>query len=381
MHVLSSASFPARELELASYLSRMHEGVGHHLSASDCETMALADLLRLADDDDRARWAGLRLGYTDPIGAPWLRAAISDTYGSVAPADLVCFAGAQEALYAAVHALLSPGDHAIVVLPSYQSMETLTLGLCEATGVALDVKDGWSLDIDEVARAVRPNTRMILIGFPNSPTGRMLEHDRFAALVGLCRRHGIWLLSDEVYRLTERDPRARLPAVADAYERGVSLGVTSKAYGMPGLRIGWIACGDRGLIGRVTLIRQYLSTCSAGPSEVLASIALKAGREIVGRNRAIADANLALLLGFLARHPGLFECEEPQGGVVCYPRYLGGEGVERFAARMAEAAGVLLLPASVFRSDLIDLPADHFRIGFGHLSFPVGLAALEAALG
>jgi aspartate/methionine/tyrosine aminotransferase len=322
----------------------------------------------------------LTLGYTDPSGPDWLRAAIATGYAEVAEDDLVCFAGAQEALYATLHAILSPGDHAIVVLPSYQSMETLPLGLCAVSGVSLDPAADWSLDIEAVAAAVQPNTRVLTIGFPNNPTGKQLERDRFDALVALCRRHGIWLLSDEVYRLTERDPAHRLPCAADAYDRGISLAATSKSYGLPGLRIGWVGCRDPNLIGRLSTMRQYLSTCSAGPSEVLASIALKAAPAILGRNRAITEANLACLQDFFERHNRLFACRPPDGGMVCYPRYKGAEGVEQFVARMADTAGVLLLPSSVFRSDLLVLPADRFRIGFGHRSFTTALAALERAL-
>ena len=379
-HPAMTVGYPGRELELATYLSRLHEATPHRLSASECETMTLADLLAHADADDAQRWATLRLGYTDPLGADWLRAAAAQSYEMATASDLVCFAGAQEALYAALHALLVPGDHAIVVLPSYQSMETLALSLCAVSGVALDPGCGWSLDIDAVAALIRPSTRLMIISFPNNPTGKQLERDRFDALVELCRRHGIWLLSDEVYRLTERHPEQRLPHAVDAYERGISLGVVSKAYGLPGLRIGWMACRDASLLGRVAGIRQYLSTCGAGPSEVLACIALKAAQQIVARNRAIAEANLERLLAFFAQHAALFECSTPDGGVVCYPRYKGAEGVERFVVRMAAIAGVLLLPSRVFRSELLELPEDRFRIGFGGLGFAAGLEAMQAAL-
>ena len=372
--------FPSRDLELATHLSRRHARAPYHLSASECETMRLSELVSMADPQDAKRWEKMTLGYTDPAGPDWLRAAIAVGYAKVAEDSLVCFAGAQEALYATLHSILSPDDHAIVVLPSYQSMETLPLGLCAVSGVALDPAADWSLDIDAVAAAVRPNTRMVMISFPNNPTGKQLECDRFDALVALCRRHGIWLLSDEVYRLTERDPTHRLPCAADEYDRGISLGATSKSYGLPGLRIGWVGCRDSDLIDRLLIMRQYLSTCSAGPSEVLASIALKAAPAILARNRAISEANLTCLQDFFARHRTLFTCRPPDGGMVCYPVYKGAEGVERFVERMAATAGVLLLPSSVFRSDLLTLPADRLRIGFGQLSFRSALAALEHAL-
>ncbi len=376
----SRPGYPIRDLELATHLSHWHASTAHHLSASECETVALADLLALADSQDAARWAGVTLGYTHPLGAPWLRAAMAAGYQRVEANELVCFAGAQEALYAVLHALLEPGDHAVIVLPGYQSVETLTLGLCAVSGVALDPDRGWSLDLDAVAAALRPNTRLLAISFPNNPTGGQLEPDRLAGLVALCRRRGIWLVSDEVYRLTERPPARRLPPVADAYERGVSICALSKAYGLPGLRIGWVACREPALIGRLTTMRQYLSTCGAGPSEVLACIALKAAPVLLARNLALAASNLVRLQAFLERHAALFDCVPPHGGVVCYPRYRGAEGVGRFVERMARTAGVLLLPAGVFRSDLLDLPQDRFRIGFGGLGFAAGLQALERAL-
>ena len=103
------------------------------------------------------------------------------------------------------------GDHAIVVTPNYQSTENIPAALCEVSGVALDPAHGWALDIEQVAAAIRPNNTLVSINFPNNPTGKILERDRFEALIALCRHHGIWLFSDEVYRLIERDPATRLP--------------------------------------------------------------------------------------------------------------------------------------------------------------------------
>ncbi len=372
---------PEHELALAGFLSREHGTARHHLSASQSETVSIPALLALADDEDRRRWDTLQLGYTDPLGAPWLRGTIAGSYRSAAAHDVVCFAGAQEALFAVLHALLGRGDHAIVVLPNYPAVEALALSLCSVSGVALDPDDGWSLDLDALACAIRPDTRLIAISFPNNPTGHILPRAQLDALIALCRRRGIWLLSDEVYRLTERDPARRLPQAADTYERGISLGALSKAHGLPGLRIGWAACRDPWLVTRMAMKRQYLSTCSAGPSEVLAQIAIKAAPAIIDRNRQLAEANLSLLRGFLDRHPDLFEWTVPEGGMVGYVRYKGPDGVEAWTHRMAREAGVLLLPASVFRSTLLELPADRFRVGFGCLGVDAGLDALERVLG
>ncbi len=375
------AGTPDHELALTSYLSCWHGIARHHIGASQSETVTLAELLALADGEDLHRWQTLQLGYTDPLGASWLRRTVAASYDTVDMRDVVCFAGAQEALFAVLHALLVRSDHAIVVLPNYPAVEALALSLCDVSGVALDADDDWSLDIDRIARAVRPETRVVAISFPNNPTGHVPGAERFAALVALCRRHGIWLLSDEVYRLTERDPAHRLPQAVDVYERGISLGALSKAHGLPGLRSGWAACRDPELTARMAMKRQYLSTCSAGPSEVLACIAIKAASAIIARNRRIADANLSAACGFLDRHPALFDWTVPLGGMVGYVRYRGADGVEAWTRRMAQVAGVLLLPASMFRSRLLELPDDRFRLGFGCHGLAEGLEALEPHLG
>ena len=366
-----------REFALEAFFTRWEHAVRHNLAASESETLLLPDLLDMADAADRERWESLGFGYTDPWGAPWLRTTIAGLYASVGAADVLCFAGAQEGIHCAMHALLEAGDHAIVVTPNYQSAETIPLSLCRVTGVALDPARGWALDIDAVAAAIRPSTRLVSVNFPNNPTGKIIERGCFDALVALCRRHGLWLFSDEVYRLIERDPADRLPQAVDAYERGLSLNVLSKAYGLPGLRIGWIACRDPALLRRMQRVKQYLSLCNAAPSELLAQVALKAGERILSRNRLIATANLALVQRFLDDFPGLFDWHRPEGGVTGYPRYRGRDGVEAFAARLIAEEGVLVLPASVYRSELAPAPADRFRVGFGRSGVAAGLQAMR----
>jgi aspartate/methionine/tyrosine aminotransferase len=369
-----------REFALEAYFARWEGAVRHNLAASECEPLGLTDLLAMANDADRSRWNDLALGYGDPLGAVWLREQIAGLYQTVAADGVLCFAGAQEGIYCAMHALLGASDHAIVVTPNYQSAETVPVSLCAVTGVALDPAQGWTLDIDAVAAAIRPNTRLVSINFPNNPTGKILERDRFDALIALCRNHGLWLFSDEVYRLIERDPASRLPQAVDVYERGLSLNVMSKAYGLPGLRIGWIGCRDTAVLQRMERLKHYLSICNAAPSEVLAKIALAAGERILARNRTIATGNLALVQNVFSAFPGLLDWHVPEGGITGYPRYRGTEGVERFAARLMQEEGVLVLPSSVYRSELMDTPADRFRLGFGRTRMADGLAAMARVL-
>ena len=155
----------------------------------------------------------------------------------------------------------------------------------------------------------------------------------------------------------------------------------SKAYGLPGLRVGWLACRDRELLDRLERRRHFSSICGAGPSEFLATIALRHADAVRARNRAIIAANLPLVDAFFADHATLFEWQRPIGSCVAFPRYLGVDGVEAFCGTAVEEAGVLLLPGSIYRSDLAEVPADRFRIGIGRRAVPEGLEALATWLG
>ena len=368
------------EFRLETYLGLWEFAARHHMTASDAQTMTIRDVLALAGPAAVDRFLDEPLSYTQPYGARDLREAIAATYDTADPEDVLCFAGAEEGLYAFYRVLLDPGAHAIVVTPNYQSAESVPLSICDVTGVPLEADQNWTLDIGRVAAAIRPNTRVISINFPHNPTGKILERDRFEALVELCRHHGIWLFSDEVYRLIERDPAIRLPQAFDAYERGVSLNVMSKAYGLPGLRIGWIACHDRDLLERMVRYKHYLSICNSGPGERLAVAALGGAAAILDRTRAIARAGLAMTQAFLSEFPHLFESYVPDGGIVFYPRYKGADGVEAFARRLVDEAGVVVLPPSVYASALTPTPTDRFRMGYGRNHIEEGLAAMRAHL-
>jgi aspartate/methionine/tyrosine aminotransferase len=168
--------------------------------------------------------------------------------------------------------------------------------------------------------------------------------------------------------------------MADEYERGLSLGVMSKSYGLPGLRVGWIACQDGQVLSGMERLKHYLSICNSGPSERLALIAVKNRERILARNCAILDENLPKWNAFFARYPHLFEWQRPDGSCMAFPRYLGDDGVETFAKRLVEEDGVLLLPSTIYASDLADTPHGRFRLGFGRRSLDEGLAAMEAHL-
>ncbi|WP_299411710.1 pyridoxal phosphate-dependent aminotransferase [uncultured Sulfitobacter sp.] len=348
------------------------------MTASDAESISLRALLAMATPEEREEFEGMSLGYTETFGAPDLRETIATTYQRQTATDILCFAGASEGIFAANNVILNKDSHAIVVTPNYQSHETLPVAICEATGVPLDPHDGWSLDIDRVRDAIRPNTKLVTINFPHNPTGAILPLERYLALVELCRTHGIYILHDEIFNGLGPTGTQHLPFIADIYERGLSLNVMSKSFGLPGLRIGWIACQDAAILSAMERMKHYLSICNSGPSERLAKIALNNRAHLLGRNCAIVDENLPKWDAFFERHTDLFEWRRPDGSCMAFPRYKGPEGVEAFCQSAVEDSGVLLLPSTIYRSDLGATPTDRFRLGFGRLGLDEGLAALEA---
>jgi aspartate/methionine/tyrosine aminotransferase len=362
------------DFRLETYFARWEFSARYHLTASDAQTLRVSELLELADDDGRARWESLALGYTETRGLPELRSAIAATYDSADADDVLCFAGAEEAIYLAMRTLLEPTDHLVVLTPNYQAAETIPLAVCEVTGIALRPEDGWALDVDAVERALRPNTRMVSVNFPNNPTGAVPSLEAWLRLVQLCDDRGITLFSDEVYRGLELD-RETLPQATDLSGTALSLNVMSKAYGLPGLRIGWITCRDHTVLDKLERAKHYTTICNSAPSEVLALIALRAREHLLDRNQRIIAENLPVFTDFFARYPELFEFTPPDGGCVCFPRYLGADGVETMCAELVEQAGVLLLPSSIYSSELTSVPTDRFRVGLGRRDPSEALAA------
>ena len=343
------------------------------LCSSDVEAYALRELLALADDETRGLWEGLSLGYTETAGHPLLRAEIAALYPGLEADDVLVFAGAQEAIFAFSQAALGPDEHAIVVTPAYQSLhEVARAAGAEVSVVELEHDSGWALDLDDVRGALRRGTRAIVVNFPHNPTGAHIDRATLDGLVEIAEEADAHLFSDEVYRWLEHAPAALLPGAADLSPRALSLGVMSKTFALPGLRIGWLACRDRGLLARIAAIKDYTTICSSAPSEILALVAMRRRDEVVARSRAIVDANLPLLDDFFARWQGVFEWVRPRGAAIGFPRLLAATSIDEFARDLVSEEGVLLLPGSIYEH-----PGNHFRIGFGRRNMPEALARLE----
>jgi aspartate/methionine/tyrosine aminotransferase len=363
------------DFALERFFARWEFHVQHLLCASDVQGWPMADLLDLADDETRALWDGLTLGYTESTGHPLLRREIAALYDGIDPDEVLVFAGAEEAIFCLANVLLGPDGHAIVTWPGYQSLYEVA----RATGAAVTLHElredaGWAIDLQALRGQLTPATRLIVINAPHNPTGMQPDRATFDGLVALAEEAGAHLVVDEVYRFLEFADEDRLPAGADALERGVSIGVMSKSFAMAGLRIGWLATRDRDLLERCARFKDYTTICSAAPSEVLALIGLRRRETVLARSQGIVAANLATLDAFFARWSDRFTWVRPRAGSVGFPRLTApGVTIDQWAADLVEAEGVLLLPGSQF-----GFPGDHFRLGFGRTDLPVALARSEA---
>jgi aspartate/methionine/tyrosine aminotransferase len=367
-------SMQIADFELERYFARWEFQVRHVLCASDLEPYPLPELLALADAPAQALWDNLRLGYTESLGHPMLRAEIARLYSTVAADDVITFAGAEEGIFLAAHALLAATDHAVVLGPAYQSLYEVARSIgASVTLVPLDPAS-WRFDPEALLSAVRPNTRIIVVNFPHSPTGALASREAFAYLTTQAEQRGITLFSDEVYRGLELDETERLPAAVDIGRKTASLGVLSKTFALAGLRVGWIATHDAELRQRLARLKDYTTICGSAPSEILAIIALRARDRVVARSREIITNNLPLLDRFFDRMDEQFAWVRPRAGSVAFPRLRTDEpgAIDRFCADLVESEGVLLLPGSRFGHE-----GNHFRIGYGRADMPLALERLE----
>ncbi len=344
------------------------------LSSSDCESRALSDLLAL-EPDAGERLLGLRLGYTEVPGSPELRQAVAGLHERVEPEHVLALAAAEEGIFLAYHALLGPGEHAVVEAPSYGS----AIAVARSTGAEVTLwqrrhEDGWGYDLDELEGLLRPGTRMLYLNSPHNPTGSTISPAELTRLLEMLRERGTILLSDEVYRGLEHDPAGRPPSACDLYERAISLNTVSKSYGLPGLRIGWLACREPSLLARIRDLKLYTSICCSAPSELLVALALRHSGHLIGQSRALVLENLPLVEDFLARHSDLMEWVRPAGGPIGFPRVRDERDVRAWCEQTAARAGVLLLPGSVYGEPR------HVRVGFGRANLPEALVRLEEDL-
>ena len=341
------------------------------LCSSDCESVSIADLLAM-EEGAAGKFQNVWLGYTESLGSPTLRKEISGMYSTTQPEDVLVFTGANEAIYLFMMAALKENDHIIVHAPHYQALSEVAKGIgCMVSPWRAREENAWGLDMDELRHLMRPSTKAIIVNLPHNPTGYLMPRSDFDDLNKFVQENGLLLFSDEVYRESEYDLADRLPAAVDYGPHAVSLGVTSKTYGLAGLRIGWIATKNRDLYSKISSLKDYTTICNSAPSEFLAELAMRNRTKLAERNLQIIKNNLTVIDEFFARNSSLFTWHRPKAGSMGFPKLLTGD-IETFCDDLVKKAGVLLLPGSMY-----DETNNHFRLGLGRKNLPQAVERLE----
>jgi len=371
-------AMPIEPFHLERYFADFEFETPILLGASDCETMSVGELLDL-DPSARDRFERMRLGYTHSEGDAELRRTIADGYaGAVGPDDILVHAAGVEVITTLMMATLEPGDRALVQMPCYQVLRTApVIAGARVDRLETDPDDGWSVTADAVAEGLTPDTRLVALNSPHNPTGRTIPRGKLQRIADLCGERGIILLVDEAYRGTRHEGPVDEFSASELGEHVVTLGLVSKGYGLPGLRLGWLVCRDPALRAAVERVKDYTTICAPAPSEFLATIAIRNRDAILSATRARLRAHLDLLTPVLTGRPDLFGWVRPDAGPITFPTLrpeavlaiTGGDVDDRAVAeRVRTEAGVLVIPGSLF-----DAPVPALRIGFGRANFPEGL--------
>ena len=330
-----------------------------NLSESGVHPLTVAELLEMSGHDVDVR--GTLLGYGQSNGSDELRALIARQYPGASHASVLVTVGGIEANFACFWHLLEAGGTAAVVLPTYGQVP----GLLDSFGsrlapVHLREEDGWQPDLDALDGALANGARFVLVTNPNNPTGASLTRASMDGIVAATERYGAWILADEVYAGAEARG-ARTPSFWGSHDRVLVTNSLSKAYGLPGLRLGWFV-GPDALIEELWGRTDYTTIAPASLSDLLARVALEPDTRaaIEERTRRIVRANLDVLEEWMAAQDGRFTYRPPDAGAICYTRYDAPVGSTELAEKLRTEKSVLVVPGDHFGMDR------YLRLGFGN---------------
>ncbi|MGD8404696.1 MAG: pyridoxal phosphate-dependent aminotransferase [Anaerolineales bacterium] len=361
------------------FFARYEFKTPYQLCNSDCETITIEELLKLAEIT-LEQLGQLSLGYTETLGHPKLREAIAETYAQANSDDVVMLATPVEGIYLIAHAALDPGDEVIVLSPAYDALINTFEHVVGNANVHkwefVFSKDNthWELDFDQLRSLISPKTKMLVVNFPHNPTGYLPTQDQLNELGKIAEQHDLILFCDEMYFDLVYSGTASIRSAADVTRNAVVLSGLSKTYGLPGLRTGWLVIQDEELRENIINWKFYTSICAPVPSEFLALAAWKVRDQLRDRSIAQIEQNLQLADSFFARWPDLFTWHRPMAGSVALVG-MNVPSVTDFAIQLAEKAGVLILPATTLGSD-----DQHMRMGFGRAGFGEALEKFEEYL-
>lgn len=341
-------------------MSKFEQEVEYNLSESGVHPMPLSELL--ADDPEHmSRLLDTELNYPHVNGIPELRENIALLYDGATAKNVLVTVGAIEANFNTVRTLLSAGDGITIMLPNYMQI----WGVAKNLGFSirtfhLHEEKGWGLDLDELNNAVTDETRLIAVCNPNNPTGYMLTETEMDAVTAAADRAGAWILADEVYRGAERVTDKQIPSFYGRYDKVIAVGGLSKAYGLPGLRIGWVV-GPEDTIDDIWARHEYTTLSATMLANRLAAIALspEVRPRIIERTRRYIRTGFSVLQQWTERHDKAFDMIPPQAAAIAFVKYHLDINSSEFTERLRREKSVLIVPGDHFGMDKF------VRISFG----------------
>ena len=341
-------------------MSEYEQTVEYNLSESGVKPVPLKELIA-GQPGYEQRLLDTELNYPYANGNPDLRENIAAMYDGATADNVLVTVGAAEANYITTHTILSPGDEIAVMLPNYMQV----WGVAKNLGAVvrefhLREELGWGLDVDELNDAVTPRTRLIAVCNPDNPTGHILTETEMDAIVAAAERVGAWILADEVYSGAERTTDRQTPSFYGRYDKVIAIGSLSKAYGLPGLRIGW-AVAPADTIRQLWMRHEYVTISATMLSNKLAALALspEVRPRLIRRTREFIRNGYAVLEEWLGRHGDTFALVPPQASAICFVRYRLDINSTEFVERLRKEKSVFIVPGDHFGMD------HFFRISFG----------------
>ncbi len=341
-------------------MSKFEQRVDYNLSESGVHPILLSELLD--DDPDYINeLLATDLNYPHVNGIPELRKNIAALYDNATPDNVLVTVGAIEANYLTVRTLLSAGDEIVIMLPNYMQI----WGIAKNHG--LDVKtfhlreeNSWAPDLDELESIVTPNTKMIAVCNPNNPTGRAMTTEEMDKIVAIAERNGAWILADEVYRGAERLIEGETPSFYGRYDKVIAMGSMSKAYGLPGLRVGW-AVGPEKTLDEMWARHEYIAISATMLSNKLTALALspEVRPRIIERTRNYIREGFPVLQKWMDLHENVFSLTPPDAAAIAFIRYDLDINSTEFTTRLLNEKSVLIVPGDQFGMD------NFLRISFG----------------
>jgi hypothetical protein len=345
-----------------------------NLSESGVHPLSLQELI---SQDELQEILKTGLGYSQTNGTPELREAIARLYPGITIEQILTTAGSSEANFLLMWSNIEPGDEVVFMMPNYMQIWGLARGFgAKLKPIWLRENLGWAPDLDELGKLVTKKTKLIIVTNPNNPTGAVLSKEAISEIINLAEKANAWIIADEVYQGAEREGGVT-PSFWGKYDKVVVVNGLSKAYGLPGVRIGWII-GPEDFIKKTWPYHDYTTISPSILSDKLAQIALSpANREnILQRTRKILKTNFPLLRSWLERQGNLFTFIPPQAGAITFVRYNLKINSTDLVTRLIREKSVLIVPGDHFEMD------HHLRFGFGSEpdDLEKGLARVEELL-